>query len=156
MIVPFGLPDEPEPGLLHIAENKITAVQLTLLKPDGSSKADVEHPKITVASPSGMPMVLAAMNDLMGLAICEGTEDALTAHQATGLGAWASGGASFMPKLIEAVEDLATAREYDASPECVTIYAHDDEEGHGQRGAQELAETLVVRSIEVFIEGLAS
>ena len=35
----------------------------------------------------------------MGLGIAEGFEDALSIHQATGLGAWASGGASFMPKL---------------------------------------------------------
>jgi len=81
MIVPYGL-------------RAITAVQLTLLKPDGSGKAEVESNKITIASPAGMPMVIAPTNDLLGLAITEGVEDALSVHHTTGLGVWASGGAS--------------------------------------------------------------
>ena len=152
MIVAYGLPDETEPGALAIAENSIAAVQLTLLRADGSGKADAPSNKITIASPAGMPMVLAPMTDLLGLAICEGVEDALSVHCATGLGAWASGGASFMPKLIAAIEILATAREYDASPESVTIFAHADEAG--QRHARELAFTLDARGIEIFVEGI--
>jgi hypothetical protein len=153
MIVVYGLPDESEPGALAIAENAISAVQLTLLKADGSGKAGVTPNKITIASPAGMPMVLAPMTDLLGLAICEGVEDALSVHCATGLGAWASGGAAFMPKLVAAVENLANAREYDASPESVTIFAHADEAG--QRHARELAVTLDARGIEIFVEGIA-
>jgi len=142
MIVPFGMPDEPEPGLIKITDKAIAAVQLTLLMPDGSVKAEVKPNKITVASPAGMPMVLAPANDLLGLAITEGTEDALSVRKATGLGAWASGGASFMPKLAAAVPDYIDA---------VTIYAHDDKAG--QRGARELADALVARGIEVLLEG---
>ena len=129
MIVPYGLPDEPEPGLLDISESAITAVQLTLLKADGSGKADVKPAKITIASPANMPMVIAPVNNLFGLTICEGVEDALSAHRATGLGAWASGSASFMPKLASAVPDYV---------ETVTIYAHADKSG--KRSARELAE----------------
>ena len=129
MIVPYGV-------------RKITAVQLTLLKPDGSGKADTTPNKITVASPAGMPMVIAPPNDLLGLAITEGVEDALSVHYATGLGAWASGGASFMPKLAPVVPNYI---------EAVTIYAHADEAG--QRGANELADLLSVRGIEIRIEG---
>jgi hypothetical protein len=141
MLVPYGLPQEPEPGLLDIAEDSISAVQLTLLKPDGTGKADVEPNKITVGSPAGMPMVLAPLNDLMGLAITEGVEDALTVHQATGLGAWASGGASFMPRIAN-VADYA---------ESVNVYAHSD--AAGQRHALELADALVARGFDVFIDG---
>lgn len=130
MLVPYGL-------------RKVCAVQLTLLKPDGSDKADIESNKITIASPAGMPMVIAPPNDLLGLAICEGVEDALSVHYATGLGAWASGGASNMPKLAPAVPHHI---------EAVTIYAHDDESG--QRNAQQLAEALDVRGIEIRVEGL--
>ena len=137
MLVPYGLPREPEPGVLDIAEHAIAAVQLTLLKPDGSGKADVEKPKITIGSPAGMPIVLAPMNDLLGLAICEGVEDALSVHQATGLGAWATGGAGFMPKIAKAVPDYV---------ECVTVFVDDDEDG--QRYATALAEALP-RRIEV-------
>jgi putative DNA primase/helicase len=122
---------------------KITAIQLTLLKPDGSGKAEVDPNKITIASPAGMPMVIAPPNDLLCLAICEGVEDALTVHYATGLGAWASGGAGFMPKLAAVVPNFI---------EAVTIYAHADDAG--QRGAQELADALDVRGIEIRIEGI--
>lgn len=145
MLVPYGLPQEPEPGILDISENAITAIQLTLLKPDGSGKADIKPNKITIGSPTGLPMVLAPVNDLLGLAITEGIEDAMTAHCATGLGAWAAGGWSFMPKLASAVPDYI---------EAVTIYADADE--GGQRGARELAEALVARGIEVFAEGLSA
>jgi hypothetical protein len=143
MIAAFDLPDEPEPGVLGEPRN-VDAVHLTLLKPDGSGKADVEKPKITIASPAGIPVVIAPMNDLMGLAITEGIEDALSVHQATGLGAWAAGSAGFMPKLAAAITH--------ASSECVTIWAHAD--AAGQDGAHKLAPLLDVLDIETFIEGL--
>ena len=47
--------------------------------------------------------MLAPMNDLLGLAITEGVEDALSIHAATGLGAWAAGAASRLPALADAV-----------------------------------------------------
>jgi hypothetical protein len=153
MLVPFGIPDEIEPEVLGIDIDAVAAVHLTLLRPDGTGKADVKPSKLSIGSPGAMPLVLASMNDLLGLAITEGIEDALSVHQAAGLGAWAAGAAGFMPKLITAIEDL-TARECDASPECVTIFADADEAG--QRGAQALAESLIARGIEVLINGLAS
>jgi putative DNA primase/helicase len=143
MLVPYGLPEEPEPGVIDITQDAITAVQLTLLKPDGTGKADVKPNKISIASPAGKPMVVAPINDLLGLAICEGVEDALSAYQATGHGAWASGGDGFLPKLADAVPDYV---------EAVTIYAHPEE--RAQRCAHELAEALAARGVEVFIEGI--
>ena len=41
MIAAFGLCDESEPGVI-IAPRDVTAVHLTLLRPDGSGKAEVE------------------------------------------------------------------------------------------------------------------
>jgi phage/plasmid primase-like uncharacterized protein len=143
LIVAYGLPASTTS---IITEKMITAVQITLLKPDGSGKADIKPNKITIGSPADMPMVLAPINDLLGLAICEGPEDALSVHQATGLGAWASGGASFMPKLAATVPDYV---------EAVTIYAHNDENGTGQTAAHTLATALTRRGIEIFIEGIA-
>lgn len=143
MLVPFGIPDEPEPGIITISEENITAVQLVLLAANGTGKANTEPNKLTIASPAGMPLVAAAMGDAMSLGIAEGFEDALSIHQATGLGAWASGGASFMPKLAPAVPDYT---------EAVTIFAHADEAG--QRHARELADLLHTRGIEIRIEGL--
>lgn len=146
MLMPYGLPEEIEPDVLDITASAIMAVQLTLLKPDGSGKADADPNKISIGSPGGMPMVLAPMNDLMGLMISEGVEDALSVHQATGLGAWASGGWPFLPKLITAIETT--------SPDCITIYA--DADPAGQRGACELADILVARKIDVLVNGLVS
>ena len=59
MLVAYGMPDEPEPGVLGaIAEHQIFALHLTSLNADGSGKADVQDgqsAKITIASPGGMP-----------------------------------------------------------------------------------------------------
>jgi hypothetical protein len=91
---------------IEIAESAICAVHLTFLKPDGSSKADVDPAKITIGSPTGAPLVLAPMNDLLGLAITEGIEDAISVHQEADLGAWAAGSWSFMPALSHTVPDF--------------------------------------------------
>src|SRR5262245_9189380 len=39
MIAAFGLPDEPEPGVLRIALEAVTGAHITRLAPDGRSKA---------------------------------------------------------------------------------------------------------------------
>src|SRR5262245_52715621 len=91
----------------------------------------------------GQPVVVAPVNDLLGLAITEGIEDALSAHAATELGAWAAGCAGFMPSLAAAVPDYV---------ESVTIFADPDQAG--QRNARALADALIARNIEVFTEGL--
>ena len=114
------------------------------LQPDGSDKADVEHPKLIIGQGSaGFPICLAPPNDLLGLAITEGVEDALSVHQATGLGAWAAGSAGRMPALAAHVP---------AYVDCVTIAAHSDPDG--EKGALDLAAALEVRGVEVNIQGL--
>jgi hypothetical protein len=118
-------------------------VHLTLLKPDGSGKAETAKSKLIIGSPTGLPIVLAPPNDLLGLAITEGLEDALSVHQATGLGAWAAGAAGFLPKLVKTVPSYI---------EVVTIYTHADKAG--QDGAHQLAAELHKRTIEVVMEGI--
>jgi putative DNA primase/helicase len=140
VICAFAIPDEPEPGILA-APRAVNAVHLILLRPDGSGKAGVEKPKISVGSPCGLPIVLAPGNDLLGLAICEGVEDALSASEA-GLEAWAAGGSNFMPKLAASVPPYV---------ECVTIFAHDD---GGAQYALELGELLNNRGFEVRFDGI--
>jgi hypothetical protein len=119
-------------------------VHLTLLKPNGSGKADVEKPKLVIGSPGALPIVLAQPNDLLGLIICEGIEDGLTAHEATGLGAWAAASAGRLPVLAAIIPGYI---------ESVTIYAHDDLAG--RNGAHELAKALDQRGIEVLVEGMS-
>jgi hypothetical protein len=106
LIAAFGIATEPEPGMLAIADAAVTAVQLIKLRADGSGKADVKPNKIIIGKGAlGLPIVPAPPNDLLGLAITEGLEDALSVHEATGLGAWASGGAPRLPALAGAVPD---------------------------------------------------
>jgi hypothetical protein len=108
MIACFGLCEEPEPSLI-VSPRNVEAVHLTKLKPDGSGKADVELNKITIGSPGNLPIVIAPPNDLLGLAITEGIEDALTVHQTTSLGAWVAGSASRIPKLADVIRATSSA-----------------------------------------------
>jgi hypothetical protein len=138
MIAAFGLAEEPEPGVLSIADDAVAGIHITRISIDGAAKAGTDADKIMVGSSLGFPIVLAPVNDLLGLAIAEGIEDALSAHQATGLGAWAAGSASRLPALADAIPTCI---------EAVTIVV--DPDLAGRRHAGELAELLGNRSIEV-------
>jgi phage/plasmid primase-like uncharacterized protein len=140
MIAAFGAADEPEPGLVAIADEAVRAVHLTQLLPDGSDRTQ----KIIVGQGAmGAPIVLAPANDLGGLAITEGIEDALSVHAATGLGAWAAGNAGRMPALADTVPDHV---------ECVSVFGDRDEAG--ERAAHELAARLVDQGIETLLKFL--
>lgn len=154
MIAAFGIAHEPEdedfdkppPPPLAIADDAITGVHVTRLNADGTGKADEtngSNKKIHGRSSVGSPICLAPPNDLLGLAIAEGIEEALSVHQATGLGAWAAGCAVRMPALAVAVPSYV---------ECVTVCA--DPEPAGQKNARALAEALKARGFEVMVDGL--
>jgi Toprim domain-containing protein/CHC2-type zinc finger protein len=146
LIAPFGIFDEIEPGIL-VVPRTVCAVHLTKLLPDGSDRrhdkdADGKEKgnKIAIGAHRGQPIVLAPANDLLGLAITEGIEDALTAHRATGLGAWASASAPHMPALAATVPGYV---------EAVTIFGHDDA---GRQYAEQLTARLRAKGIEVRLE----
>jgi hypothetical protein len=141
MIAAFALTPEIEPGVLGEPVD-VAAAHLTKLTPDGRAKADVKPNKVIIGSPASRPIVLAPVNDMLGLAVTEGIEDGLSVAWAVGLGVWAAGAAGFMPALADTVPNYV---------ECVTIFAHADPAG--QRGARALADRLVARGIEVFVEG---
>jgi len=86
----------------------------------------------------GQPIVLSEINDGLGLAISEGIENGLSAHLATGLGAWAAGCASRLPALADVVPGYV---------ETVTIVTDDDEAG--RKHSAQLADKLISRGIEV-------
>jgi hypothetical protein len=145
MICAFGIAPEIEPGL--IAPPKIVpGIHLTKLTDDGDKIANGDgNAKIMVGTCKGWPIIISPSNDLLGMAITEGVEDALNAFQATGLGVWAAGSAGFMPALAALIPDYI---------ECVTIFAHSDPAGRSN--AIELARKLKLRipEPEVLIEGL--
>lgn len=115
MIAAFGMPRD-----VAIADDAVTGIHLTRLLPDGSDRERGERGKIMIGHSAGWPIVLAPPNDLLGLAITKGIEDALTTHDGTGLGAWAAGAASRLPAIAERVPDWI---------ECVTVVADDDADG---------------------------
>jgi hypothetical protein len=104
MIAAFGFCEEPEPGVID-PPAEVTGVHITRLTPDGRKAAiDSEHPvKIMLGPMSGLPIVLAPVNDGLGLAITEGIEDGLNVFEATGLGVWVAGSAGNMPALAAAL-----------------------------------------------------
>jgi hypothetical protein len=142
MIAAFALVGETEPGILAKPID-VASVHLTLLKIDGTGKAEVKPNKIIVGSPVGCPITLAPVNDLLGLAVTEGIEDGLSVAWSLGLGTWAAGAAGFMSALADTVPGYV---------ECCTIFGHADPAG--RRGARALADRLVARGLEVFIEGV--
>jgi hypothetical protein len=140
MIAAFGLPHEHRPGQLTMPVEHVQGIHLTLLRPDGAGKAGSERDKVMLGPSAGWPIVLAPPNDIGGLAIAEGIEDALSLHRATRLGAWAAGSASRLPRLADRVPSYV---------ECATIAVDDDPAG--RHGSLDLAERLSDHGFEVIL-----
>jgi hypothetical protein len=140
MIAAFGFCEEPEPGVIVPPAN-VTGVHITRLTPDGR-KAPEDKPKIMLGPMSGLPIVLAPVNDGLGLAITEGIEDGLSVFEETGLGVWAAGSGGNMPKIVAALPPYV---------ECTTIFAHRDETG--MQFAKEAARLIAAMGTEVHIKG---
>jgi hypothetical protein len=138
MIAAFGLPSEPEPGRLAIADDAVCGVHITRLASDGLGKAGTDTDKIIIGKSIGWPIVLAPANDLLGLAVTEGIEDALSLHEATGLGVWAAGAASRLAALADAIPTYI---------ETTTIFADSDEAG--RKHADALARRMRCRGFNV-------
>lgn len=99
LIAAYGLPIEPEPGVLELPLEAVQGVQLISLSTDARKLGK----PITIGRCPGSPIVLAPMGDSVGLVLTEGLEDAASMAEATGLGAWAAGGASRFAALAETV-----------------------------------------------------
>lgn len=138
MIAAFGIATEPEPGVIHMTVQALRGVHITRLAPGGRGKAGTETDKIMIGRSLGSPIVLAPANDLLGLTIAEGIEDALSVHEATGLGAWAAGAASRLPALADALPSYI---------ESLTIMVDDDPDG--RRYGRELGGLVERRGLEV-------
>ncbi len=141
MIAAFGFCEEPEPRLLAPPAT-VRGVHLTRLTPSGDKTAEDDPAKIMIGPMAGLPIVLAPVNDLLGLAITEGIEDGLSVLEETWLGIWAAGSAGNMPSIAAALP---------AYVECATIFAHLDEAG--MRFGKEAATIIRAKGIEVHLKG---
>jgi hypothetical protein len=139
LIAAYGIVTEREPGLIAIADHAVLGVHLIKLKPDGSDRfRDDPKCKITVGKSFVAPIVAAPPNDLLGMVLAEGVEDAVNAHEASGLGAWAAGSATRLPALACLIPSYI---------ESVTILVDDDDAG--RINAHKLMCRLRDRDIEV-------
>ncbi len=145
MVAPYGLPDEPEPGVYVMPPDRVQGVHLTYLQCDGGGKAPVAPNRRVIGRARGSPLALIPPNDGLGLVVGEGVETTLSVAIKMGVGAWAAGSAPFMPFLADAVPSFI---------ESVTIAREEDKAG--QRGADELGRSLEARGIEVIMLRLAS
>jgi hypothetical protein len=136
------LPDSSPDSTLHVADADVVGVHLIKLKPDGSDRLREDEAKITIGLDITMPVVLAAPNDGLGLAIAEGIEDALIAHQETGLGAWAACSAGRLPKLADHIPRYI---------ESITVLV--DDNTAGRTHSRELAARAHARGLEVLMVG---
>ena len=141
LIAAYGIATEPEPCALAITDDAVVGVHLIKLKPDGNDRLrDDPKCKITIGKDIAVPIVLAPSNDGLALDIAEGIEDALNAHQATGHGSWAAGGATRLPGLADFIPGYI---------ESVTILVDDNEAG--RRNSNELARRAHARGFEVLM-----
>jgi hypothetical protein len=137
MITAFGMAHETGDGGVAIRDDAVRGVHLTRLKPDGTDRERGDRAKIMIGHSAGFPIILAPPNDLLGMAISEGIEDALTAHESTGLGAWAAGSASRIPGLADVVPSYVG---------CVNVVEDDDPDG--RRHAATFIDRIEARGIE--------
>lgn len=141
MIAPFALASEPEPGVLAVSWLDVRGLHVTGVADDGgpATLPLIDRPrKATLGRGHDLPIVLAPPGDSLALCIAEGIEDALSVHQATGMGAWAAGTANRLPGL---------ARHVPAWIEAVTIIIDNDKAG--RTCAPRLADALAARRIDV-------
>jgi hypothetical protein len=139
LIAAFGLATEPELGRLAFNDADLRGVHLIRLARDGRDRLRSDDAKVMIGRGSlGSPICIAAPNDLLGLLLCQGVETGLSAHEATGPGVWASGGASRLPALAAVVP---------AWMDSVTVLADVDRDGLAK--ARELRDALLERGFNV-------
>lgn len=116
------------------ADHKLVGIQRTYLKPDGSGKAEVSKPKLSLGRVSGGAIRCAP--PARCLILCEGLEDALTLQQEIGLSVWCAAGASMLPSMIlpAGVEEVAIGGDADEA---------------GKSATQRAAETFARRGLRV-------
>jgi DNA primase len=129
--LPYGSRGKLHPclvALLASAENKAVGIQRTYLKPDGSGKADVPTPKLSLGQVRGAAIRLAP--GAAQLVVTGGLEDGLTLQQELGQAVWAATGEGNMASMLlpEGVRTVVIGADGDPAGE-----------GHAKRAAEAYA-----------------
>lgn len=135
LVAGAGRAVEDGDGGLTIDPLELTGVIRILLTLDGTGKATVSKPKLTMGKLFGSPIRLRPVNDGLTLAICEGVEDALSLSAPLGVGGWAVGGASFLE---------AAARVVPAYVE--TVILGEDNNDAGRTGCDKAEAAIMART----------
>ena len=113
--------------LVTNGEKQFVGVQRIFLKQDGSDKAPLSSPKLSLGPIGGGAIRLAPASE--SLAVCEGVEDGLSVQQSTDVPTWAAPGTQFVAGLV--LPPLPMARD-------VVIWPDGDDPGRA--AAKALAE----------------
>jgi DNA primase len=124
-------------GVQNVA-GAIIGVQRIFLAPDGSGKADVPQPKLSLGRISGGAIRVGEPDATGVLAVCEGPEDGLSLRQLSGLPVWVAAGVGNLPKML-----------FPPSVRKIVIGADNDE--RGLAGARAAADAYTKRGLIVSI-----
>lgn len=137
--LPYGRRSEALPALVALVQSATRepcGIQRTYLKGDGSGKADVPAPKLSLGRIRGGAIRLAA--PASELVVSEGLEDSLSVQQELLRPTWAAAGASMLPGMV-----------FPGLVRSVVIAADGDEAG--ERAARKAADTFAERGLGVRI-----
>lgn len=135
-VLPYGR-GERSPCLVAAVTGgarELLGIQRTFLAPDGSGKADVPKPKLSLGRVRNGAIRLAPIT--RKLVVCEGLEDGLTLQQELGVSVWCAAGASMLPAM--AFPDFVQA---------VAIGGDGDEAG--EQAAMKAARAFSQRGLDV-------
>lgn len=110
----------PMPCLVAGVRNvlgQMAGIQRIFLKPDGSGKADILKPKLSLGRIAGGAIRFGIAIPGEVLTVCEGPEDGLSLVQMFGRPVWASAGASFLPlmQFPEGIRHIVIAADNDTA-----------------------------------------
>lgn len=113
-------------------DGEVVGIQRTYINGEGTGKAPVPKPKLSLGRVRGGAIRLAPTSG--DLLVCEGLEDGLTLQQELGRAVWAAAGASMMPGM-----------EFPSLVESVAIGGDGDKAG--REAALKTAEAFVLRGL---------
>jgi len=127
------------PCLIAALQDKtgeMTGVQRTFLLPDGTGKAKVAKPKLSLGKVSGSAIQLNPHFPTGEAVVCEGLEDGLSLAQLAGASVWVAAGASMMSKM-------------EFPPSVTSIIIASDNDYAGMAAAKKAAHSFLGRGLPV-------